>query len=216
MGSKECGDRGREAVAGTTMRDDSQWPRRQGQFKGREKVTKKKKKTNLIEGELVEVGTLEFGLYERPEPVHWRAKGDIRRVCLSSEESKESAKSVDNNRSRISAPGERAGDIVIWEHNSFHRLAFALVGEVPAYQRLESSGTSNRGERGETTFDHVEAEVAVVVLRDRITYVALGDHASELELTFLRIFEIGRRVHTRVHEGNKLLGGDLRTWNTNS
>jgi len=50
-----------------------------------------------------------------------------------------------------------------------------------------------------------------VVLRDRIAHVVLGDNASEFELTFLRIPEIGWRVHTRVHEVDKLLGGDLRT-----
>jgi hypothetical protein len=65
-------------------------------------------------------------------------------------------------------------------------------------------------------FDNVATAIAVVVLRDRIAYVVLGDHALELELTFLRILEIGRRVHARVHEVDKLLGGALRTWNINT
>jgi len=76
--------------------------------------------------------------------------------------------------------------------------------------RLKSIQTTDRGERGEAAFYNVSHGFALVVFVVGCAYLFGGENASELEETFGRIIEIGRRIDARVHQASKLGAVDLR------
>jgi hypothetical protein len=99
-----------------------------------------KKETNLVVVVIpVEVGTVKLGQDEEPEPMHGHTEGNVQRISLArstSEQSNKSAKGIDNDRSTITAPGERTRVVVGVDH-CFNRVNIAH-GEVPANVRQES------------------------------------------------------------------------------
>ena len=164
------------------------------------------KTTNLVTIIEVEVGTLELGLGDLPEPVHRRAKGDVGRVCRSrstSEESYEFAKGVDNYQIRITAHGEQTRTVVVGDDCCFHRITHG-VAEVMTTVRLRSRPATDRGEHGEATFDNEALEIAFAVLVGRLAYPLLGEDASEFEETFVWIFEIGCWTDSGIHQAREL------------
>ena len=75
--------------------------------------------------------------------------------------------------------------------------------------RLKPRKTTNRGERGVTTFDHESHGVALQVPIVRFTYLSGGENASEPEKTTCGVVELGLRVDPGVHQAHKLAGVDF-------
>ena len=85
--------------------------------------------------------------------------------------------------------------------------------------RLESSQTTDRGERGEAAIYYVSDWVAFVIFVVGGAYLFSGGNSSEIEETFDRITEIGGRIDPRVHQVDELQVGGVnlraRAWNMN-
>jgi hypothetical protein len=175
---------------------------------------RQKKEMNLVE-DWVEVGIGKLGLDDGPEPEHWCGISDIRRLCLARPACKEATKFASarsDHRPGVSALGERAGVVVVWEDCPFIRIPVSLVGEVLTCIGEESSGTTNCGESGKATFDDVEAVFVVVVLRVGIAHAIAGENAPELEEAFGWVPEAGLRFRARIHLVYKVGTLDLRPW----
>ena len=163
----------------------------------------------------VEVGTGELVFDDLPEPVHGRTKRNVSAIACSraaGEEGNELAEGVDDDRSRVPAPRERTGVVVVIGVDChFHRIA-AAYGKVTANMRLKSSQTTDRGKGGEAAFYNVSHEVAFAVFVVGCAYLFGRENASELKETFYRVVEIGRPMNARVHQTDELAGVNLRAW----
>ena len=164
---------------------------------------RQKEEQNLVLGEVeVEAGTWELGLDDVfPEPVHRGAVGDVRRVGRTSatgEEGSELAFGTSNKGPRVPASGEWTGVVAVGVNCGFDGIEGA-DDAVAALMRLESSKTTDRGERGVTAFNHESHGVALHVLVVGLTYLSGGENASELEKTILGVVEPGLRVVPGVH-----------------
>ena len=164
---------------------------------------RQKEETSLVLGEAeVEVGTWELGLDDVfPEPVHRGAIGDVRRVGRTSATGKEGSElgfGTGDKGSRVPASGEWTGVVVVGVNCGFDGIEGADEA-VAALMRLEPTKTTNRGERGETAFDHESHGVALQVLIVGLTYLSGGESASELEKAILGVVELGLCVVPRIH-----------------
>ena len=119
---------------------------------------RQKEETHLVLGEVeVEVGTWELRLDDLfPELVHRGSVGDVRRAGRTSatgEEGNELGFGTGDKGPRVPASGEWTGVVAVGVNCGFDIIKGADKA-VAALKRLEPSKTTNRGERGVTTFDH--------------------------------------------------------------
>ena len=166
---------------------------------------RQKEETNLVRGEVeVEVGTWELGLGDVvPEPVHWGAVGDVRRVgrtSTSSEEGDELGFGTGDKGPRVPGFGEWTGVVVVGVNCGFDGIEVA-EDAVAVHMRFEPIKTTNRGERSGTAFDHESHGVALQVLIVGLAYLSGGENVSEPEKTILGIVELGSRLRVgpRMH-----------------
>lgn len=128
---------------------------------------RQKEETNLVLGDFeVEVGAGELELDDVvPEPVDERAIRDVRRVGgtgATGEQSSEFTLGTDDEGTRVTASGERTGVIVVGEDHGVDGVEGADEAVV-ALVGFEPAKSTNGGEGGMATFNHISHRIAIEV-----------------------------------------------------